>query len=216
MQKYLARRLLLAIVTLLCVSVIIFILSRVSGDPRHIYLDDYSTQEDWDRMGVVLGLDKPYYQQYGLFIKDAVRGDFGTSVKEHRPVTEIIIERAPATLLLGFTAFALSLLVGVPLGIMSAVTRGKFLDQFGKLVALIGQSAPPFWLGIMLMFFFAVWLRWTPPYGNESWNSILLPAVPWAGFMRRPICAWSVRRCWTCWIPSTSNWPGPRVSPTQR
>ena len=177
MQRYLARRLLLAIVTLLCVSVIIFILSRVSGDPRHIYLDDYSTQEDWDRMGVVLGLDKPYYQQYGLFIKDAVRGDFGTSVKEHRPVTEIIIERAPATLLLGFTAFALSLLVGVPLGIMSAVTRGGILDQFGKMVALIGQSAPPFWLGIMLMFFFAVWLRWTPPYGNESWNSILLPAV---------------------------------------
>ena len=177
MQKYLARRLVLAFVTLLSVSVILFILSRVSGDPRHIYLDDYSTQEDWDRMGVVLGLDKPYYQQYALFIKDAVRGDFGTSVKEHRPVLEIIIERAPATLLLGFTAFALSLLVGVPLGIMSAVTRGRFLDQFGKLVALIGQSAPPFWLGIMLMFFFAVWLRWTPPYGSEDWNSIILPAV---------------------------------------
>ena len=177
MQKYLARRLVLAFVTLLSVSVIIFILSRVSGDPRHIYLDDYSTQEDWDRMGEVLGLDKPYYQQYALFIKDAVRGDFGTSVKEKRPVLEIIIERAPATLLLGFTAFALSLLVGVPLGIMSAVTRGKFLDQFGKLVALIGQSAPPFWLGIMLMFFFAVWLRWTPPYGKEEWNSILLPAI---------------------------------------
>ena len=177
MQKYLLRRLLLAIVTLLSVSVIIFILSRVSGDPRHIYLDDYSTQEDWDRMGELLGLDKPYYQQYALFIKDAVRLDFGISVKEKRPVTEIIIERAPATLLLGGTAFALSLLIGVPLGIMSAVTRGKFLDQFGKLVALIGQSAPPFWLGIMLMFFFAVWLRWTPPYGNEKWNSIILPAV---------------------------------------
>ena len=140
----------MALVTLLAVSVIIFILSRVSGDPRHIYLDDYSTQEDWDRMGELLGLDKPYYQQYALFIKGAVRGDFGTSVKENRPVTEIIIERAPATLLLGFTAFALSLLVGVPLGILFAVTQGKFLDQFGKLVALIGQSAPPFWLGIML------------------------------------------------------------------
>ena len=167
----------MALVSLLAVSVIIFILSRVSGDPRHIYLDDYSTQEDWDRMGELLGLDKPYYQQYALFIKGAVRGDFGTSVKENRPVTEIIIERAPATLLLGFTAFALSLLVGVPLGILSAVTRGKFLDQFGKLVALIGQSAPPFWLGIMLMFFFAVWLRWTPPYGKEEWNSIILPSV---------------------------------------
>ncbi|PKB83059.1 MAG: ABC transporter permease [SAR202 cluster bacterium Io17-Chloro-G9] len=177
MQKYLARRLLLALVTLLAVSVVIFVLSRVSGDPRHIYLDDYSTQEDWDRMGAVLGLDKPYYQQYGIFIKDAVRGDFGRSVKEGRPVLDVIIERAPATLLLGFAAFLISLLVGVPLGIMSAVTRGTILDQFGKLVALIGQSAPPFWLGIMLMFLFAVWLRWTPPYGKEDWNSILLPAI---------------------------------------
>ncbi len=177
MQKFLARRILLAFVTLLSVSVIIFILGRVSGDPRHIYLDDYSTQEDWDRMGEVLGLDKPYWQQYGLFVSGAVRGDFGRSVKEGRPVMDVILERAPATLLLGFVAFSISLLVGVPLGILSAVSRGTMLDRFGKMVALIGQSAPPFWLGIMLMFFFAVNLRWVPPYGREDWNSILLPAI---------------------------------------
>ena len=167
----------LAFVTLLSVSVIIFILGRVSGDPRHISLDDYSTQEDWDRMGEVLGLDKPYWQQYGLFVSGAVRGDFGRSVKEGRPVMDVILERAPATLLLGFVAFSISLLVGVPLGILSAVTRGAILDRFGKMVALIGQSAPPFWLGIMLMFLFAVKLRWVPPYGREDWNSILLPAI---------------------------------------
>jgi peptide/nickel transport system permease protein len=177
MQKFLARRIVLAFVTLLSVSVIIFILGRVSGDPRHIYLDDYSTQEDWDRMGEVLGLDKPYWQQYGLFVSGAVRGDFGRSVKEGRPVMDVILERAPATLLLGFVAFSISLLVGVPLGILSAVTRGAILDRFGKMVALIGQSAPPFWLGIMLMFLFAVKLRWVPPYGREDWNSILLPAI---------------------------------------
>ena len=89
MQKYLARRFLLALVTLLAVSLIIFIMSRVSGDPRHIYLDDYSTEEDWIRMGEVLGLDKPYYQQYGLFLKGAIIGDFGESVSEGRPVTEL-------------------------------------------------------------------------------------------------------------------------------
>ena len=175
MQKFLARRIVLAFVTLLSVSVIIFILGRVSGDPRHIYLDDYSTQEDWDRMGEVLGLDKPYWQQYGLFVSGAVRGDFGRSVKEGRPVMDVILERAPATLLLGFVAFSISLLVGVPLGILSAVTRGAILDRFGKMVALIGQSAPPFWLGIMLMFLFAVKLRWVPPYGREDWNSICCP-----------------------------------------
>jgi peptide/nickel transport system permease protein len=177
MQKYLARRFLLAFVTLLSVSLIIFIMSRVSGDPRHIYLDDYSTQEDWDRMGEVLGLDKPYYQQYGIFLKGAVRGDFGDSVGEHRPVTEVIIERAPATIILGALAFAMSLLIGVPLGILSAVKRGSFIDTIGKLIALIGQSAPSFWLGIMLMFFFSVKLGWVPPYGKQDWNSIILPAI---------------------------------------
>jgi peptide/nickel transport system permease protein len=128
-------------------------------------------------MGVVLGLDKPYYQQYGLFIKGAVRGDFGESVREGRPVLEVVLERAPATMQLGAVAFLLSVLVGVPLGILSAVKRGTFLDTFGKFVALIGQSAPGFWLGIMMMFFFAVKLGWVPPYGKQDWNSIILPAV---------------------------------------
>ena len=177
MQKFLARRLALALVTLLAVSLIIFIMGRVSGDPRHIYLDDYSTQEDWDRMGELLGLDKPLYQQYAIFLKGAFRGDLGDSVKEKRPVVEIILERLPATLMLGVAALTLSLIIGVPLGILSAVKRDSIVDQFTKLIALIGQAAPPFWLGIVLMFFFAVKLGWTPPYGKEEWNSILLPAV---------------------------------------
>ncbi len=177
MQKFLARRLALALVTLLAVSLIIFILGRISGDPRHIYLDDYSTQEDWDRMGELLGLDKPFYQQYAIFLKGAVQGDLGQSVKEKRPVVDIILERLPATLMLGVAALALSLIIGVPLGILSAVKRDTIVDQFTKLIALIGQAAPPFWLGIVLMFFFAVKLGWTPPYGKEEWNSILLPAV---------------------------------------
>ncbi len=177
MQRFLIRRVLLCFVTLLSVSLIIFILSRVSGDPRHIYLDDYSTQADWDAMGVVLGLDKPYYQQYGLFLKDAFQGDFGNSVKEGRPVLDVILERAPATLLLGSVAFLLSLAVGVPLGIISATRRSSNVDRLGKTVSLIGQSTPPFLLGLILMYIFAVQLDWTPPFGKESWISIVLPAV---------------------------------------
>lgn len=177
MQRFLLRRVLLCFVTLLSVSLIIFILSRVSGDPRHIYLDDYSTQADWDAMGVVLGLDKPYYQQYGLFLKDAFQGDFGNSVKEGRPVLDVILERAPATLLLGSVAFLLSLVVGVPLGIISATRRSSNVDRLGKTVSLIGQSTPPFLLGLILMYIFAVQLDWMPPFGKESWISIVLPAV---------------------------------------
>jgi peptide/nickel transport system permease protein len=177
MQKYLVRRLALAVVTLLAVSLIIFIMSRASGDPRHIMLDDYSTEEDWQRMGEVLGLNKPYYQQYFIFLGDAARGDFGQSVKEGRPVTDVILERLPATLYLGLTAFLVSLLVGIPMGILSAVKRGTLVDQFGKVIAMLGQSAPPFWLGIMLIIFFAVSFELLPPYGRDDWNSIVLPAV---------------------------------------
>jgi peptide/nickel transport system permease protein len=177
MQRYLLRRILLALITLLVVSLIIFVMSRAAGDPRHIYLDDYSTQEDWDRLTESLGLDKPYYQQYGIFLGSALKGDFGESIKEARPSMDVIIERVPATLQLGLAAFAFSVIAGVPLGILSAVKRGSFLDMAGKIVALIGQSAPVFWLGLMLMFLFAVRLQWLPPYGRQEFASIVLPAV---------------------------------------
>jgi peptide/nickel transport system permease protein len=177
MQRYLARRVVLALVTLLAVSLIIFIMSRAAGDPRHVYLDDYSTQEDWDRLTETLRLDRPYYVQYAIFLKDALKGEFGESIKEGRPSMEIIIERLPATFQLGLAAFGFSVIVGVPLGILSAVKRGTFLDTLGKVVALVGQSAPVFWLGLMLMFLFAVRLGWLPPYGRQEASSIVLPAV---------------------------------------
>ena len=177
MQRYLVKRIFMALVTLFAVSLIIFILSRASGDPRHIYLDDYSTQEDWDQLTVTLGLDKPYYQQYGIFIQSALSGDFGESIKEGRPSMEIILERIPATLQLGLAAFIFSVILGVPLGILSAVKRGSALDIIGKVVALIGQSAPVFWLGLMLMFLFAVKLEWLPPFGKQQVSSIILPAI---------------------------------------
>ena len=177
MQRYLFKRVLMALGTLFAVSLIIFVMSRASGDPRHVYLDDYSTQADWDALTVTLGLDKPYYEQYGIFLQSALRGDFGESIKEGRPSMEIILERIPATLELGLAAFLFSVVLGVPLGILSAVKRGSFLDISGKVVALIGQSAPVFWLGLMLMFFFAVKLEWLPPFGKQQASSIILPAI---------------------------------------
>jgi len=177
MQRFLVRRFFISIITLVVVSVVIFAMSRASGDPRHIFLDDYSTQEDWDRLTVSLGLDKPYYQQYGIFLTDAMQGNFGISIKEKRPVVDIIGERVVATIQLGGAAFFFSIGLGLPLGVLSAVKRGSLLDAAGKLVALVGQSAPNFWLGIMLMFFFAVNLGWLPAYGRQEKLSIILPAV---------------------------------------
>ena len=183
MKRFLVHRFLLTIVTLFAVSVIIFAMARISGDPRTALLGDIFTQEQYEAVGESLGLDKSYFEQYWVFLKGLLRGDFGTSIREGKPAREVIQKRFMPTLQLGIAAFALSVVVGVPLGILSAVKRGSILDQIGKLVALIGQSAPSFWLGIMLIFFFAVWLKWAPPSGDEEWNSIFLPAITMGWFL---------------------------------
>jgi peptide/nickel transport system permease protein len=177
MQRFIARRLLITVATLFVVSLIVFVMARASGDPRTLMLDDYATQEDFERLGKQLGLDRPLYIQYGIFLRDALTLDFGNSTIDGQPVTRTILERLPATLQLGVAAFIFSVLVGIPLGILSSIKRDSLLDQVGKVVALLGQSMPPFWLGIMLMFFFAVNLGWVPPSGRWNWNSFILPAI---------------------------------------
>ena len=173
------------IVTLIAVSMIIFIMARVTGDPRVLLLDENASQEQWETMGVELGLDKPYYHQYRLFMKDVLQGDFGESIKLQEPVMTAIAGRIWPTVQLGGGAFLLALVVGIPLGVLSAVMRGTAVDQLGRVIAMVGQAAPSFWLGIMFMFFFAVKLGWVPPSGREGWNSIILPMVTlaWGGFL---------------------------------
>ncbi len=179
------RRFLMIIVTLIAVSMIIFIMARVTGDPRVLLLDENASQAQWDRMGEELGLDKPYYHQYLFFMKDVLRGDFGESIKLQEPVMTAIGGRIWPTVQLGGGAFLLALLVGIPLGVLSAVKRGSALDQLGRVIAMVGQAAPSFWLGIMFMFFFAVKLGWVPPSGSDGWNAIILPMVTlaWGGFL---------------------------------
>ena len=185
MQRFLMRRFLMIIVTLIAVSMIIFIMARVTGDPRVLLLDENASQEQWERMGEELGLDKPYYHQYLFFMKDVLRGDFGESIKLQEPVMTAIGGRIWPTVQLGGGAFLLALLVGIPLGVLSAVKRGSALDQLGRVIAMVGQAAPSFWLGIMFMFFFAVKLGWVPPSGSDGWNAIILPMVTlaWGGFL---------------------------------
>ena len=183
MKRFLIRRFLLTIVTLFAVSVIIFAMARISGDPRTALLGDFVTQEQYEAVGEKLGLDKSYFEQYWVFLKDLLLGDFGASISQGKPAREVIQKRLMATFQLGIAAFAFGVVVGVPLGILSAVKRGSIFDQMGKLVALIGQSAPSFWLGIMLIFFFAVTLKWAPPSGNQEWNSIFLPAITMGWFL---------------------------------
>ncbi len=177
MQRFLVRRFIITLVTLLAVSIIIFIMARIGGDPRTTLLAETATQEQWDEVGKAWGIDKPQHEQYLIFMGDVFKGDFGQSIKEHRPVIDSIGERLWPTLQLGLAAFIFSLVIGIPLGVLSAVKRGSVLDQVSKVVALIGQSAPSFWLGIMLIFLVAVKLGWVPPSGRQEWNSIALPMI---------------------------------------
>ena len=177
MQRFLIRRFILILVTLVAVSMIIFVMVRLGGDPRSLLLDDYAGAQQWEDLGAELGLDKPYYHQYAIFMKGVLQGDLGDSIELRYPVTSVIKEHLWATFELGIVAFLLSLVVGIPLGVLSSIHRGSILDQFAKALALIGQSAPSFWLGIMFMFWFAVGLGWVPPSGRQEWNSIILPAM---------------------------------------
>lgn len=177
MQKFILRRLMITVLTIFIVSFIVFVMARVSGDPRTLLLDDYATKADYEELGVSLGLDKPLWVQYTIFLKKAIVLDLGDSVVDGQPVTSTILDRLPATLQLGLAAFVFSLVLGIPLGILSSVKRDSLWDQVGKVVAILGQSMPPFWLGIMLMFFFAVTLGWVPPSGRFQWNSFILPAI---------------------------------------
>ena len=182
MTRFLLRRLLLTVVTLFAVTLIIFVLARVSGDPRYLLLDEFATQEQWEALKRKLGLDRPLFVQYAVFMRGIVVGDFGKSIRERKPVMDLIAGRVPASLQLAAVSFGFSILLGIPFGIMSAVSRGGLLDNVTKIVALVGQAAPTFWLGIMFIFFFAVKLGWVPPSGHGEWKAIILPAVSMGWF----------------------------------
>jgi peptide/nickel transport system permease protein len=176
MLRYLVGRVLQALLSLLVVISIVFVLTRLSGNPVHLLLDVNATQHDLDILTHHLGLDKPLPVQYGIYVKNIVLGDLGKSVLTRRPVTEHIWERLPATVELGFVAMFLSIIIGVPIGVYSAVRRGGLLDSSARVFAVLGQSMPPFWLGLVLILIFAVLLGVLPAGGRGGLQHLLLPA----------------------------------------
>jgi peptide/nickel transport system permease protein len=175
--RFLIQRLIAAAATLLVMTLVVFLAVRVAGDPRTHMLPEGATLEDYEVLGRRLGLDRPLPIQYLVFIQQVVVGDFGVSISHNKPTFELILERMPATLSLAVFAFIFAVGIGVSLGVFAAVRRGKFADKLVQLVALTGQAMPAFWLGIMLIFVFAVNLRWLPPSGQREWNSFLLPGL---------------------------------------
>jgi peptide/nickel transport system permease protein len=177
MIRFITRRLTAAIATLLVVSVIVFLAVRVAGDPRNRLLPETATPEQYEALGRRLGLDQPLHVQYLTYLGQVVVGDFGTSISHRRPTMSVISARVPATLLLAVVAFMFALIVGFGLGVLSAVRRGRRLDRLVQVTALTGQAIPSFWLGIILIFFFSVHLKWFPPSGMREWSSFVLPSL---------------------------------------
>ncbi len=172
-----ARRLLHGLISILGASVIIFLISRLSGDPLALLLPADAPPEVIEQTRQHLGLDQPLVAQYLVFLRNAVTGDFGNSSRWQEPALGLILERLPATVELALAALAFSIAMAVPFGVLSAVYRGSWFDRFAKVFAMAGQAMPNFWVGLLLILLFAVQLNWLPAFGRESWNSLVLPAI---------------------------------------
>ena len=179
MRKFLIRRLLYGVVLLFVSTVFIFVLSRAGGrDPRAMYMsENIAGREAWEALGREMGLDRPLPVQYGIWMGGVFRGDFGTSVREQRDAMEVVLERLPATLQLAVGAMVFTVLLGVPLGVLSAVRRGSLWDYTGRVFALLGQAMPAFWLGIMLIIIFSVQFDLLPSGRRGGLDHYILPSV---------------------------------------
>jgi len=163
MGAYIFRRTLTSVPVLFGILIITFILARsVPGDPCTGMLGPKATQEICDRFITAKGLDKPIPVQFGIYIKDVIRGDFGKSIRFNRPVIQILVERLPATVELSLTAFFIAVVIGIPVGIISAINRNSPIDITTMIGANIGVAMPVFWLGLILMYVFALLLKDTP------------------------------------------------------
>jgi len=182
-QSYLLRRLWQSALTLVGVSLLVFVILRViPGDPAKMLLPEGAPQSAIEELNRELGLREPIWIQYGLFVRSVVRGDFGQSFQYRAPALRVVVERVPATIQLALTAMVLTVLVGVSIGVLAAVRRGTGYDYAGTVLAVLGQSLPNFWLGIMLVLLFGVTLRWLPTSGFQGWQYLVLPSITLAAF----------------------------------
>ena len=196
MLAFILRRLLQAIVVMLTVAFLAFMLFQYVGDPVTSLLGQDATQEQREQLRRDLGLDEPFPVQFARFVGNAVQGEFGLSLRQGRKVSTLIGERFPATLELALAAAVIALVVGVPLGVYAALRRGGFGSQVVMTLSLLGVSLPTFLIGILLILFFAVMLKWLPSFGRgdtvglfgsttwttglltfDGWKHLLLPAI---------------------------------------
>jgi peptide/nickel transport system permease protein len=188
-SRYILERVIQSLISMLVVSIVVFVLVRLSGDPIRIMMPAEASEADISLMRGELGLDRSWPVQYWRFLSSALRGDFGRSVRFNRPAMDLIAERYAATLELGGLAVLIVIVVALPVGVYSAVWRGGVLDHTARVLAALGQAMPPFWLGLVLVLVFSVLLGVLPSSGRGTPLHVILPGITlgWfavAGLMR--------------------------------
>jgi peptide/nickel transport system permease protein len=176
MKRFIVKRMGYAALSLILLSLIIFLLVRLTGDPTVLLVEPGASKEDMAAIRVQLGLDRPIWVQYGQFASSILRGDLGHSFYYRTPVLELYMSRFPHSLMLALAAMAFSLLVGIPSGIIAAVRVNQWWDSAGKIFALLGLSLPSFWVGLVMILFFSVYLGWLPSSGSGTPLHLIMPA----------------------------------------
>jgi ABC-type dipeptide/oligopeptide/nickel transport system permease component len=179
---FLATRLARALVAVWLVSTVVFIVMRLSGDPVPLLLPPDAPRSEYARVAKELGTYRPLPVQYGVFLGNALRGDFGRSIHFREPAARVVVGYLPATAELGLTAFALALVVAIPIGVVSAVRRNSLVDQVTMAIALVGQSAPTFFVGILLILTLSLKTGWLPTSGRGDCTHLVLPALTLGAF----------------------------------
>jgi peptide/nickel transport system permease protein len=179
---FLGTRLARAFVALWLVSTVVFVVMRLSGDPVPLLLPPDAPRSEIFRVRTELGLDKPIIVQYGIFLGNVVRGDFGRSIHFRQPALSVVIGYLPASLELALTAFVIAALIAVPVGLISAIKRNTLVDHVAMGVALVGQSAPTFFLGIFLILVLSLQAGLFPTSGRGDWRHLVLPAMTLGAF----------------------------------
>ena len=177
MKTFLTRRLLQSLVVLLGVSFVVFFILFLTGDPALVLLPPEASAEDIREFRERMGFNDPFLVQYGRFLGGALRGNFGDSIRHGEPAFHLVVERMPATFQLAGAALLIALCLAIPAGIVSAVRRNSVLYYVSTVVALLGQSMPTFWLGIMLILLFSVQLQWLPSSGRGELRHLILPSI---------------------------------------
>ena len=177
MWPYIIRRTCYSLITLIILSLTIFAVVRMTGDPAVLMAEPGARPEDLARVREQWGLNRPWPVQYASFMQNVLQGELGKSFNYRLPVSELYFQRLPNSLQLALAATLISLLIGVPAGLLSAVRVNGPWDNVGKVLGLMGLSIPGFWLGLVLILVFAVWLRWLPTSGAGDWRHFILPSI---------------------------------------